>query len=35
MEYAYKHGIAVIMGDMAYNLGRKVSFDNKKREVRP
>jgi len=34
MAYGYKHGLAVIMGDMAYDLGRKVLFDKQKREVR-
>jgi len=35
MDFGYKQGIAVIMGDMAYTLGRKVIFDKKKREIRP
>ncbi len=35
MEYGHKQGIAVIMGDMAYKLGRKVVYDKSKREVRP
>jgi len=34
MEYGYKQGIAVVMGDMAYTMGRKVTFDKKKREIR-
>jgi len=35
MEYGHTQGIAVIMGDMAYKLGRKVVYDKAKREVRP
>jgi predicted dehydrogenase len=34
MEYGYKHGVAVIMGDAACTLGRKVGFDKQKRELR-
>ena len=34
MDYGYKQGIAVIMGDMAYSLGRRVTFDKQKREIR-
>ncbi len=29
------HGVAVIMGDVAYLSGRKVIFDPQKREIRP
>jgi predicted dehydrogenase len=35
MEMGYKQGIAVIMGDTAYRLARKVVFDKEKREIRP
>lgn len=35
VEYGYKHGIAVILGDVAYETGRKAVFDREKREVRP
>jgi predicted dehydrogenase len=35
MEMGYKQGIAVIMGDAAYRLARKVFFDPKEREIRP
>ncbi|KPL11044.1 hypothetical protein AMJ85_04780 [candidate division BRC1 bacterium SM23_51] len=35
MEMGYKQGIAVVMGDTAYRLGRKVIFDKAKREIRP
>lgn len=35
MEYGYKQGLAVIMGDAACKTGRKVTFDTQKREVRP
>jgi predicted dehydrogenase len=35
MDAGYMHGIAVVMGDLAYVLGRKVIFDPAKREVRP
>jgi len=35
MELGYKQGVAVIMGDMSHSLGRKVSYDAAKREVRP
>ena len=35
MEYGYKQGIAVLLGDMAYTLGRRVIFDREKREIRP
>jgi len=34
MEFGYKHGIAVVMGDTAYTLGRKVTFDKQKREIK-
>lgn len=32
-EFGYKHGIAVIMGDMSSMTGRRVTFDKQKREV--
>ena len=35
MEMGYRQGIAVVMGDTAYRLGRKVVFDSTKREIRP
>lgn len=35
MDYGYKQGIAVTMGDASYSLGRKVVFDKAKREIRP
>jgi predicted dehydrogenase len=35
MAMGYKQGIAVIMGDAAYRLARKVIFDKDKREIRP
>jgi hypothetical protein len=35
MDFGYKQGVAVLMGDAAYSLGRKVVFDKKKREIRP
>lgn len=35
MDAGYMHGVAVIMGDMAYVAGRKMTFDPAKREVRP
>ena len=34
MEMGYKQGIAIVMGDTAYRLGRKVLFDKEKREIR-
>jgi len=34
MDFGYKQGIAVLMGDMAYSTGRKVTFDKNKREIR-
>ena len=34
MDYGHKQGIAVLMGDMAYSLGRKVAFDQLTREIR-
>ncbi|GMU21949.1 MAG: dehydrogenase [Phycisphaerae bacterium] len=34
MEFGYKQGITVVMGDMACRLGRKVTFDKKAREVK-
>jgi len=35
MDFGYKHGIAVLMGDLACSLGRKVVFDKASREIRP
>ena len=35
MEMGYKQGIAVVMSDTAYRLGRKVVFDPQKREINP
>ena len=35
MDYGYKQGIAVTMGDASYTLGRKVVFDKTNREIRP
>lgn len=35
MEMGYRQGIAVILGDAACRLGRKVVFDKQKREIRP
>ncbi len=35
MDMGYKQGIAVVMGDAAYRLGRKVVFDKERREIRP
>jgi len=35
MDYGHKQGIAVLMGDAAYSLGRKVTFDKEKRKIRP
>ncbi len=35
MDMGYKQGIAVVMGDTAYRLARKVVFDKEKREIRP
>jgi len=34
MDYGYKQGIAVLMGDMSYRKGRKVRFDKDKRTIR-
>ncbi len=34
MDYGYKQGIAVLMGDTAYGLGRKVKFDKQQRTIR-
>ncbi|HOW73333.1 MAG TPA: Gfo/Idh/MocA family oxidoreductase [Phycisphaerae bacterium] len=34
VEFGYKHGIAVVMGDAASTTGRKVHFDKVKREIR-
>lgn len=33
MEYGYKQGIAVLMGDMACRQGRRIVFDAEKREM--
>lgn len=35
MEMGYKQGVAVVMGDAAHRLARKVVFDKQKREIRP
>lgn len=35
MEMGYRQGIAIILGDTAHRLARKVVFDKEKREVRP
>ena len=35
MDYGYKQGIAVLLGDMACRLGRRVIFDEGTREIRP
>ena len=35
IDLGYKHGIAVVMGDVSWNTGRKVYFDEAKREVHP
>jgi len=35
MEMGYRQGIAIVLGDTAQRLGRKVVFDPEKREVRP
>ena len=35
IDFGYKQGLAVVMGDTAYRLGRKVVFDKSKREIRP
>lgn len=35
MEMGYKQGIAIVMGDTACRLGRKVVFDRQKRTIRP
>jgi len=35
MDYGYKQGIAVLLGDMAYSLGRRVVFDEAARAIRP
>ena len=35
MELGYKQGVAVIMGDMSYSVGRKVIYDKNTQEVRP
>jgi predicted dehydrogenase len=35
MDYGYKQGIAVILGDAACKTNKKVTFDPQKREIRP
>jgi predicted dehydrogenase len=35
MEMGYRQGIAIVMGDAAWRLGRKVRFDRQDRQVRP
>lgn len=35
MEYGYKQGVTVILGDAAIKQGRKVAFDAKARDLRP
>jgi len=35
MDMGYKQGVAVVMGDAACRLARKVLFDKQKREIRP
>ena len=35
MDYGYKQGIAVLLGDMAYRLGRRVVFDEGARSILP
>lgn len=35
MDIGYKQGIAVILGDAAHRLGRKVVFEREKRRIRP
>lgn len=34
MEFGYKHGIAVVLGDVAWNTGKRATLDPQKREVR-
>ncbi len=34
VDYGYKHGIAVILGDASWSQNRKAYFDAKTREVR-
>ena len=34
VDFGYKQGVAVAMGDLAWDLGCKVTFDRQKREVR-
>lgn len=33
VDYGYKQGVAIAMGDLAWDLGCKVTFDKQKREV--
>jgi len=35
MDVGYKQGVAVVMGDTAYRLARKVVFDKEKRQIGP
>ena len=35
MDAGYMQGVAVVMADISYVLGRKVIFDQERREVRP
>ena len=35
MDAGYMQGVAVLLGEKAYELGRKVIFDQQKREIRP
>jgi hypothetical protein len=35
MELGYRQGIAVVMGDAAYRLQRKVVFDAQTRAIKP
>ncbi len=34
MEMGYRQGVATALGDAAYSLGRKVTFDSDRREIR-
>ncbi|MBI1387011.1 MAG: hypothetical protein GC154_01005 [bacterium] len=35
MEWGYRHGVACILGDRAWEEGRKMAFDREKREIVP
>jgi hypothetical protein len=35
MDAGYKHGVAVLLCDRAFVEGRKMIFDEKRREIRP